>query len=168
MPYRILEYEVAIIRSAINLNKIKNKSYRIPLVIPIVLYTGNKKWNAKKYMKECQEEFNGIKISLGNYNLIDINDYTEEELLNDKTFISKMMLIERGKNIDEIIKILKDVSKKTKDEDKEILKRIILIIFEEKLGNKETLELINNIEGGNGEMLAVVETIRRENQMVLR
>ena len=149
MPYRILEYEVAIIRSSIDLNKIKNKGYRIPLVIPIVLYTGNKKWNAKKYMMECQEEFNGIKISLGNYNLIDINDFTEKELLNDKTFISKIMLIERGKNIDEIIKILKDVSEKTKDEDKEILKRIILIIFEEKLGNKETLKLINNIEGGN-------------------
>lgn len=100
MPYRILEYEVAIIRSSIDFNKIKNKGYRIPLVIPIVLYTGNKKWNAKKYMMECQEEFNGIKISLGNYNLIDINDFTEKELLNDKTFISKIMLIERGKNID--------------------------------------------------------------------
>ena len=42
-----------------------------------------------------------------------------------------------------------------------------MIIFEEKLGNKETLKLINNIEGGKGEMLAVVETIRRENQMYI-
>lgn len=61
MPYRILEYEVAIIESAINMNKIKNKEYKIPLVIPIVLYTGNKKWNAKKYLKECQEEFERTK-----------------------------------------------------------------------------------------------------------
>ena len=167
MPYRILEYEVAIIESAINMNKIKNKEYKIPLVIPIVLYTGNKKWNAKKYLKECQEEFERIKIPLGNYNLVDINDFTEEELINDKTFLSKMMLIERGKNIDEIIKILNEVVLKTKDEDKELLKRIILIIFEEKIGYKETMKLIDKLEGGNKEMLAVVETIRRENQMYI-
>lgn len=167
MPYRILEYEVAIIESAINMNKIKNKEYKIPLVIPIVLYTGNKKWNAKKYLKECQEEFERTKIPLGNYNLVDINDFTEEELINNKTFLSKMMLIERGKNIDEIIKILNEVVLKTKDEDKELLKRIILIIFEEKIGYKETMKLIDKLEGGNKEMLAVVETIRRENQMYI-
>ena len=167
MPYRILEYEVAIIESAINMNKIKNKKYKIPLVIPIVLYTGNKKWNAKKYLKECQEEFERIKIPLGNYNLVDINDFTEEELINDKTFLSKLMLIERGKYIDEIIKIHNEVVLKTKDEDKELLKRIMLIIFEEKIGYKETMKLIDKLEGGNKEMLAVVETIRRENQMYI-
>ena len=37
MPYRILEYEVAIMQSAIDLDKIKNKESKIPLVIPIVL-----------------------------------------------------------------------------------------------------------------------------------
>lgn len=167
MPYRILEYEIAIIESAINLNKIKNKGYKIPLVIPIVLYTGNKKWNAKKYLRECQEEFGGIKISLGNYNLIDINDFTQEELLNDKTFISKMMLIEKGKDTNEIIEILNRVIKRTKNENKVVLKRIICIALEEKLGYKETMKLIDKIDGGEEEMLAIVDTIRRENQMYI-
>lgn len=167
MPYRILEYEVAIIENAIDLSKIKNKGYKIPLVIPIVLYTGNKKWNARKYLKECQEEFKGIKVSLGNYNLIDINDFTEEELLNDKTFISKMMLIEKGKDTNEIIEILNKVIKSTKDENKEMLKRIIFIALEEKLGYKETMEVIDKIDGGEEEMLAIVDTIRRENQMYI-
>mgnify|MGYP000590368804 CR=1 FL=1 len=167
MPYRILEYEVAIIENAIDLSKIKNKGYKIPLVIPIVLYTGNKKWNARKYLKECQEEFKEIKVSLGNYNLIDINDFTEEELLNDKTFISKMMLIEKGKDTNEIIEILNKVIKSTKDENKEMLKRIIFIALEEKLGYKETMEVIDKIDGGEEEMLAIVDTIRRENQMYI-
>lgn len=167
MPYRILEYEVAIIENAIDLSKIKNKGYKIPLVIPIVLYTGNKKWNARKYLKECQEEFKGIKVSLGNYNLIDINDFTKEELLNDKTFISKMMLIEKGKDTNEIIEILNKVIKSTKDENKEMLKRIIFIALEEKLGYKETMEVIDKIDGGEEEMLAIVDTIRRENQMYI-
>lgn len=167
MPYRILEYEVAIIENAIDLSKIKNKGYKIPLVIPIVLYTGNKKWNARKYLKECQEEFKGIKVSLGNYNLIDINDFTKEELLNDKTFISKMMLIEKGKDTNEIIEILNKVIKSTKDENKEMLKRIIFIALEEKLGYKETMEVIDKIDGGEEEMLAIVDTIRKENQMYI-
>ena len=51
MPFRLLENEVAIIRSAIDKSKIKNKSYKIPLVMPIVLYTGKQKWNANKYLE---------------------------------------------------------------------------------------------------------------------
>ena len=37
MPYRILEYEIEIMKSAIDIRKIKNKEYKLPLVIPIVL-----------------------------------------------------------------------------------------------------------------------------------
>lgn len=71
MPYRILEYEMELI---------KNKGYKLPLVIPIVLYTGKQKWNAKKYLEESQEKLGGIEIKLGNYNLVDINNYTKEEI----------------------------------------------------------------------------------------
>ena len=56
MPFRLLEYEVAIIRSAIDKSKIKNKSYKIPLVMPIVLYTGKQKWNANKYLEKIGRE----------------------------------------------------------------------------------------------------------------
>ena len=115
MPYRILEYEVAIMQSAIDLDKIKNKESKIPLVIPIVLYTGNKKWNAKKYLEENQEKIEGIENGLGNYNLIDINELTEKELLEDNSFISKMMLIEKSKNTENIVEILEKIVKITGD-----------------------------------------------------
>ena len=81
MPYRILEYEIEIMKSAIDIRKIKNKEYKLPLVIPIVLYTGKKKWDAKRYLEESQETLKGVKIKAGNYNLVDINDFTKEELL---------------------------------------------------------------------------------------
>ena len=51
MPYRILEYETEIMKSAIDIRKVKNKEYKLPLVIPIVLYTGKKKWDAKRYLE---------------------------------------------------------------------------------------------------------------------
>ena len=37
------------------------------------------------------------KLKAGNYNLVDINDFTKEELLQEKTLISKMMLLEKVK-----------------------------------------------------------------------
>ena len=167
MPYRILEYEVAIMQSAIDLDKIKNKESKIPLVIPIVLYTGNKKWNAKKYLEENQEKIEGIENGLGNYNLIDINELTEKDLLEDKSFISKMMLIEKSKNTENIVEILEKIVKITKEEDKETLRRIISIILEEKIGITKAKELIEKMEGDEGNMLAVVDMIRRENQMYI-
>ena len=167
MPYRILEYEVAIMQSAIDLDKIKNKESKIPLVIPIVLYTGNKKWNAKKYFEENQEKIEEIENGLGNYNLIDINEMTEKELLEDNSFISKMMLIEKSKNTENIVEILEKIVKITKEEDKDTLRRIISIILEEKIGITKAKELIEKMEGDEGNMLAVVDMIRRENQMYI-
>ena len=61
MPYRILEYEIEIMKSAIDIRKVKNKEYKLPLVIPIVLYTGKKKWDAKRYLEESQETLDGVK-----------------------------------------------------------------------------------------------------------
>ena len=167
MPYRILEYEVAIMQSAIDLDKIKNKESKIPLVIPIFLYTENKKWNAKKYLEENQEKIEGIENGLGNYNLIDINELTEKELLEDNSFISKMMLIEKSKNTENIVEILEKIVKITKEEDKDTLRRIISIILEEKIGITKAKELIEKMEGDEGNMLAVVDMIRRENQMYI-
>ena len=111
MPYRILEYEVAIIKSAIDIEMIKNKKSKLPLIIPIVLYTGKKKWNANRYLEECQEKIDGMNIKFGNYNLVDINEFSEEEFKAKK--------------------------------------------------------LLDKIEGGNEEMLAVLEMIEKENQMYI-
>ena len=167
MPLRLLEYEVAIIRSAIDKSKIKNKSYKMPLVIPIVLYTGKQKWNANKYLEKSQEKIQGLNIKIGNYSLVDINNYTEKELLEDNTFISKMMLIEKSKNTEEIAKILEKIINKTHKEDKELLKSIIEIFLEEKIGIQKSTELIRKLESESDSMLAIVDMIRKENQMYI-
>ena len=167
MPFRLLEYEVAIIKSAIDKSKIKNKSYKIPLVMPIVLYTGKQKWNANKYLEKNQEKIQGLNIKIGNYSLVDINNYTEKELLEDNTFISKMMLIEKSKNTEEIAKTLEKIINKTQKEDKELLKSIIEIFLEEKIGIQKSTELIRKLESESDSMLAIVDMIRKENQMYI-
>ena len=76
-----------------------------------------------------------MNIKFGNYNLVDINEFSEEELLEDDTLISKMMLIEKTKDTEDMIKILEKVIDNIKDEDKETLKRIIKMIIEKKKDN---------------------------------
>ena len=167
MPYRILEYEIEIMKSAIDIRKVKNKEYKLPLVIPIVLYTGKKKWDAKRYLEESQETLDGVEIKAGNYNLVDINDYTKEELLKGKTLISKMMLLEKSESTEESIEMLEKIIPNTNKEEKELLKRVISILFGEKIGEEKTKELIEKIDGGEEKMLALVDMIRNENKMYI-
>ncbi|MFR6021539.1 MAG: Rpn family recombination-promoting nuclease/putative transposase [Clostridia bacterium] len=167
MPYRILEYEIEIMKSAIDIKKVKNKEYKLPLVIPIVLYTGKKRWDAKRYLEESQETLDGVEIKAGNYNLVDINDFTKEELLQEKTLISKMMLLEKSESTEESIEMLEKIISNTNKEEKELLKRVISILFGEKIGEEKTKELIEKIDGGEEKMLALVDMIRNENQMYI-
>ena len=135
--------------------------------MPIVLYTGKQKWNANKYLEKNQEKIQGLNIKIGNYSLVDINNYTEKELLEDNTFISKMMLIEKSKNTEEIAKTLEKIINKTQKEDKELLKSIIEIFLEEKIGIQKSTELIRKLESESDSMLAIVDMIRKENQMYI-
>ena len=166
MPYRIAEYQMEIMKSAIKQKKIKQKTYKIPIVVPIVLYTGKQKWNANRNL-ERKLEGTDIKVQIGYYELVENNTKTEEELLKSETFIEKMMLIEKAKNTEDIVKKLEKIIEKTKEEDKETLKNIIAIIFEEKIGTEKTDELIKKIENGGKEMSAVIDMIRKENQMYI-
>ena len=59
------------------------------------------------------------------------------KLLEDDTFITKMLLIEKSKNTEETVETLEKVIERTKEEDKDILIRIIKIVFKEKLGDDE-------------------------------
>lgn len=167
MPYRILDYEMQIIKSAIDIKQIKNKSYKMPLIIPIVLYTGKQKWNVEKALEEKQEKLEGLDIKLSNYNLVDVNNFANSELLNDDTLISKIMLLEKSKNTEDTIIFLEKIIPKIKDEDKEIMIRIINFILSEKLGKEQTEKFVEKLKGDDEKMLAVIEMIKKENQMYI-
>jgi predicted transposase/invertase (TIGR01784 family) len=176
MPYRIMRYQYEIITSAIDIKKLKQKLYKIPIVIPIVLYTGRKKWDATKYIKESQESFYGYEgQELGKYKLVDVNDYTEEELLKERTFLSKAMLIESKSNTENIVeyldKIIDIVNKDNiyTDKQRKLLSTILNIVLRIKIDNNiETNRLIDKINiGGEKEMLALVDNVKRENRRLV-
>jgi len=168
MPKRILEYQVEIIKEATRGKRMTKHQHKLPRVIPIVIYTGNGKWNVEKYIEECQEVLSEADcVKLGEYYVLDINDYTKEELEKDHLFLSKMLLLEKLKTGEEVYHMLNTTIEKEDDErNKAILKRIIAFILDEKLNSEDKEKLLKKLEGGQKDM--VLEVIRKENERLIK
>ena len=147
MPFRINEYASLIIRKAIDKSRMRQKDYKFPLVIKIVLYTGHKKWNAELELKNIQEVLPGYKPSLEDYNIIDVNNYRDEDLLNDNLLVSKGMYVETIKNKQEVVQKLEKMIKSVKEQDIpggarfiEVIEKYVLEIKNRKLNLDEEKE----------------------------
>ena len=174
MPKRILDYEIEIMKTAENYNVILKKDEEMPIIIPIVIYTGRKKWNVAGYIQDCRKKLNRLEsFRLGNYYIIDNNTYTDEELLEDKFFISKLMLLERMKTTEELYNNLKKVIEiETNEKNIKLLESIIKFIYNKKLGKNYTDKLIKEIAKKSpkkkGENDMILEMIENENKALIR
>ena len=166
MSYRILSYQHEIIRSSIDNSKINLKNYNWPTVIPIVLYTGKIRWNAKTSLTNTQT-YDSI-LPLSNYYLVDINDYSIETLLKDDLLISKLMILEKSRTNEELANNLELIIPKIKKEDKNFITNIINLILEGKIGKTKARENINKLIGGEEKMLACIEMLREEERNNIR
>ena len=175
MPKRILDYEIEIMKTAENHNVIlKKKDAEMPIIIPIVTYTGRKKWNVAGYIQDCRKKLNRLEsFRLGNYYIIDNNTYTDEELLEDKFFISKLMLLERMKTTEELYTNLKKVIRQeTNERNIKLLENIIKFIYKNKLDKDYSDKLIKEIAKKSpkkkGENDMILEMIENENKALIR
>lgn len=123
MPYRILNYYGEVSKAAIK--EIEINVY--PLIIPIVLYTGERNWKIEtKYSKKVIEYKTSKKYIKLEYELVDINQYTEEELLEKNTLLAYAMLIEKNRGKEPLINILEKISVRCNtNKNKEKMQRII-------------------------------------------
>ena len=121
-------------------------------------------------MKICKKSYHGYENRTDDYNLIDINKYSREELLEDDLVITKAMMIEKCRNNEELKhNLVKIIDKVVKEEDLNKMQRIINLILRKKLGNEITdnlLNKINNKKKGVDYMLAVLERIEREDKQI--
>ena len=172
MPYRMLIYCTSILNDVIEKDKLKTKQYRIPTIIPIVLYTGEKKWNVPTKLtdKQIKTEINETILEL-KYILIDIHDMEEEELLKINSTFAYAMLIEKNKGKDNLIRILKKIAKICDNEEKMLkMKGIIKYLLEPIIGTKTTKEILKRFEKKGGEpvmtavdyLIADIEKEKRE------
>ena len=175
MAYRILNYQIEIMR----VNEVENpkKEDKECLVIPIVLYTGKEKWTAKNYIKEIQERLYEEKIikrgeielgTLGYYALVDVNNYTKEELLKEEGILSKIMLIEKERNTKDLVRTMFEIKEKIQnDKNKEVVYTTMELALNKKFGTKVARKIMEKIIGKeSGDMLAVEEMVLKENKML--
>lgn len=170
MPYRMLNYCVDILQEWSRDKKYK-KNLIYPIVVPIVIYTGIEKWTIPTNFKDKQiryTTFGKYKINL-EYNLIDVNKYSKEELLAKKTIFAYMMLLEKSKDKKNIVENIRLIIKN--ETNKERLNEIIDIAvyllgdFIETNTNERELLLkeINNKVGDN-KMEALVARIKAQEE----
>ena len=107
---------------------------------------------------------------LGYYTLVDINEYTKEKLLKEKGILSKIMLLEKERNTEELVKTIFEISEKMKEEktkEKEVVYSAMEVLLGKKIGKEKAEEIMKKIiEKGSDYMLAAEEMIIKENEMI--
>ncbi|MCD6463885.1 MAG: Rpn family recombination-promoting nuclease/putative transposase, partial [Thermotogae bacterium] len=95
MPFRMLEYTVAIWRHYIDENKsiAKRKSFKLPPVVPIVYYEGGGKWTVERDIMEKVRKLSGYEkyIPRLEYMVIEASGLEKEWLLDGDTALSKLI-----------------------------------------------------------------------------
>ena len=160
MPVRILRYCVEL------MGKIENNTEDVkvyPIIIPIVIYTGQSKWNVPTNFSDIQkveEKYKKYAIDL-RYEMIDINKYTKEELIKKDTKLTNMMILEKSKDKKELIQTVLEIRTITKTRERvQWIEKIVEYILSDAIG-KETEELIEIIKWEEeNEMEDLIERIR--------
>ena len=143
MALRIAEYIVAIL--GIGSQKRKNKNMIIPLVIPIVLYTGEKEWDAKECITDLEERLDGYgNKEFGRYILFSINKDRKKEVVQMKGILSKIILLDSSKNEEELKENYKIIKKYNMNKsERELLNEYTYNVLS-KILNKNDIEELNN------------------------
>ena len=148
MSYRIMKYSFEIMESAIDKEKLHTINYKYPKVYPIVIYTGDKKWNVSNSFEAKQSNLYGLnEINWLKYCLVDINKITEDKLLENNSFLGKILLIEKSKTQEKIINsIEKVINTKLTPTEKEILKNLIYYILKRSIPKQKVEEFLKILE----------------------
>lgn len=103
MPYRLLSYILEIWRRY-------SEKEKLPVVIPCVLYTGNTKWEVKtlRSLFEVSKEIEKY-IPDFEYILIDVNRYTDEELIKTTNLVGSVVYMSKSKNKNEVADKLRNI-----------------------------------------------------------
>lgn len=167
MPIRLLLYMIEIWREILKntkLNEFRRKSFRLPAIVPIVLYNGKKKWTSSKELKDVisNSKIFGENILNFKYEFIDINSYDKEELYNKQDISSAIFLLDQNIDRIEFYDRLKGIIiqfNKLSGEEKMQLKHWLVNINTEEYNFKDNIEKI--FSSNKEEVLNVTSNISR-------
>lgn len=142
MLYKMLNSCVDIIYSWNMQVRIKRKVI-YPIIVPIIIYTGIKKWNVSNVFKEVQlsdYRFENCKVNF-KYNLIDVNKLYVKNLIQKNSLFSYSMALAKARDFRELKNILNQILVSTKNQK----------IIQKELLNSLLMALEKNVEKRNAE-----------------
>ena len=179
MPYRLLLYITEILRAYYNKadeNERQAKNFKMPVVVPMVLYTGSDNWNVPLELKnifDSAEQF-GENVINFKYMLINVKGYSEEDLESFSwRLLSVIFQLEKSKSDVEFsanVRKSLDYIGGFSEEELRVFNACIKI-FANAYGNdnyKEIAKLLNEnkIEEADQMLCDVIENAQLERQQV--
>ena len=115
MPYRLLLYMTEIWRDIFkntDKNEANRKDFRLPVIVPMVLYNNDMPWTAPVNFKDSLDSPELFEKHVLNfrYILINVHEYNKEELLELENLMGAVFLLDQAKDFEEIIKYLKELA----------------------------------------------------------
>lgn len=164
MPMRLLFYMTEVWRDILkntDKNIRKRKAFKLPAIIPIVLYNGKNKWTAKMSFKEILSGYELFDDNIVNFNymLFDINRYGDDELLNMSNLVSTIFLLDEEMSEEELIRRLKKiiyVLKKISPEQFNVFKQWLKNIVKPRLRQEMQQEVDDVLKKSNQEEVDVM------------
>lgn len=161
MPIRIAEYSLEIMKA-------EYKKGKRAEIIAIVLYTGKRKWNAPTNLGTVSEENNENCKLVGmhtNYTLYCSNNYSDSELIKEGNALSIVLLLERTKSIESLIKKINEILQsklELSEESRQLIITYIVNVLKGILGEEKTKELTNKLNNEKENFSMLEEVIRKE------
>lgn len=172
MHFRMLNYCIDLMQEW-NRGRRVGRNTNYPIIVPILIYTGNEKWNIQQNFKERQIDncvFKNYKIDF-QYNVVDISKIPDKALLEKRTMFGYGMLLEKAKNKQELKRNLeKIIMTSDKKEQLEEIANIVSYLLEGALEDSEQQELLEKIEEkvGDRSMSSLYERLVEENRQMIR
>jgi len=112
MPFRLLLYQAEIWRDIYNntpKDERERRDFRLPVIIPAVLYNGANIWTARLDFKEILAGYRKFEKHTLNfrYILFDVNRYSEEELYKTANLVSGIFVLDQTMDHRELTKRLR-------------------------------------------------------------
>ena len=156
MPFRLLVYMIAIwvdYFKNCDKNVRKQKDFRLPAIMPIVLHNGEKNWTASRNFKEMIAHANvfGDYVVNFKYELVSINELTISKIKNSNTLIDNIFLADKKRTrkewIDGIPELIRRIRKMNKDDFNEWITWFFNVI--KVLNEEERSKLIEQLRKGD-------------------
>ena len=155
MAFRMLAYKVRIWEQYVNEHKRESerKDFKLPMIIGIVFYDGEREWTSPTDVKEKIIEMK-IDYEITNYELVSLKSMKQETLIKMNNALGIILLTDkpdlRVKSIEELIKIISKeiVANMTKEEQEKFNrhKNAFIELFKKRVGFKEDIEEFKEIE----------------------